>query len=56
MSSRFTTNVSAVVTGGAQGLGRGIAERLVTEGVRVLLVDVNEQVLGETAAELGRLG
>lgn len=54
MHSRFTTGTSAIVTGAAQGLGRGIAERLMSEGVRVLLVDVNEQVLAETAGELSQ--
>jgi NAD(P)-dependent dehydrogenase (short-subunit alcohol dehydrogenase family) len=56
MPNRFTTNTTAIVTGAAQGLGRGIAERLVDEGVRVLLVDVNEDVLGATAAKLQQRG
>lgn len=56
MPNRFTTNTSAIVTGAAQGLGRGIAERLVDEGVRVLLVDVNEHVLGATAVKLQQRG
>lgn len=56
MHQRFSTNTAAIVTGAAQGLGRGIAERLVDEGVRVLLVDVNESTLGTTAAELRRRG
>ncbi|MBE9373273.1 SDR family oxidoreductase [Saccharopolyspora sp. HNM0983] len=43
----------AVVTGGAAGLGRGVAERFVGAGARVVIADV-DQVAGEgTAAALG---
>ncbi|MFB6875327.1 SDR family NAD(P)-dependent oxidoreductase [Streptomyces sp. NPDC001890] len=34
---------SALVTGGAQGIGRAVADRLVEEGARVLIADVNEE-------------
>jgi NAD(P)-dependent dehydrogenase (short-subunit alcohol dehydrogenase family) len=40
----------AVVTGGAGGLGRAIASRLVAEGRCVLLVDRDEQVEASAAA------
>lgn len=40
-------NKVAVVTGAAQGIGRGIALRLAQEGVHVALVDLNEQRLNE---------
>lgn len=43
----------AVVTGGASGIGRGIAERFVAEGARVVVADV-ETEQGEALA--GRLG
>lgn len=36
-----------VVTGGAQGLGRAYAERLVGAGARVAVCDVDETALGE---------
>jgi len=44
----------AIVTGGASGIGRGIVERFVAEGARVVIADV-EQDLGEgLVAALGR--
>ena len=46
----------AVVTGAAQGIGRGIAEAFVAEGAEVLLVDVNAEQLAGTAQELGQEG
>jgi len=44
----------AIVTGGAQGIGRGIAERFLQEGASVLLLDINRAKLAETAAELNQ--
>jgi glucose 1-dehydrogenase len=46
-------NRIAVITGGAQGIGRAIAERFLAEGAKVLLADVNVETLAKTAAELG---
>ncbi|MEH3033709.1 MAG: SDR family NAD(P)-dependent oxidoreductase [Aeromicrobium erythreum] len=56
MISRFADGRGAVVTGAAQGLGRGIAERLLREGVDVLCVDVADEVLADTVRELTPLG
>ncbi|AWB93233.1 SDR family NAD(P)-dependent oxidoreductase [Aeromicrobium chenweiae] len=56
MTERFSAGRGAVVTGAAGGLGRGIAERLLTEGVQVLLVDVDPDRLGDTVVELSALG
>ena len=44
---------SAVVTGGARGIGRGIAERLVAEGYAVLVTDVDGAAARATAREIG---
>jgi NAD(P)-dependent dehydrogenase (short-subunit alcohol dehydrogenase family) len=44
---------SAVVTGGAQGFGRAIAERFVASGARVALWDRDLPLAHRTAAELG---
>ena len=45
-------NKIAVVTGGAQGLGRAISLRLVCEGCKVVIADVNEQGVAATAAAI----
>lgn len=44
----------AVVTGGASGLGRGVAEHLLTQGASVALLDVQVEQGQQTAAALGR--
>jgi NAD(P)-dependent dehydrogenase (short-subunit alcohol dehydrogenase family) len=44
---------SAIVTGGASGLGRACAERLVAEGLHVLIADVAEDAAAEAAERLG---
>jgi NAD(P)-dependent dehydrogenase (short-subunit alcohol dehydrogenase family) len=45
----------AIVTGGANGLGRGAAERLLQSGVRVWISDIDPRV-EEIAAEIGAVG
>ena len=47
------TGQTAVVTGGAQGLGFAIAERFISEGARVVLGDLD---LGATEAAAKQLG
>ena len=46
-------SVTAVVTGGASGLGEATARRLAAHGVRVALFDMNEARGEALAAELG---
>jgi NAD(P)-dependent dehydrogenase (short-subunit alcohol dehydrogenase family) len=46
----------AVVTGAAQGIGRGIAIRLAREGMRVVLADKKKEVLASTTDALLQLG
>ncbi|TML86506.1 MAG: SDR family oxidoreductase [Actinobacteria bacterium] len=43
---------SALVTGGAQGMGRAIAERLVEEGASVVVFDIDENLAKQTAEEI----
>ncbi len=42
----------AVVTGAAKGIGRGIATRLIAEGMTVVLVDIDGDALDQTIVEL----
>jgi NAD(P)-dependent dehydrogenase (short-subunit alcohol dehydrogenase family) len=46
----------AVVTGGASGIGKGIAAQLVAEGARVIIADVQRDAMEATAAEIGATG
>lgn len=43
----------AIVTGGAQGFGKGIAEGLYREGASVVIADLNEQLAKAVSEELG---
>jgi len=48
----YLTDRIAIVTGGAQGLGRAICHRLASEGAHVVVVDINEQGAAKTASEI----
>lgn len=43
----------ALVTGGANGLGRGTAEALINRGAKAVLADIEDDTGQATAAELG---
>ncbi|CAN5299076.1 SDR family oxidoreductase [soil metagenome] len=45
--------MSAIVTGGASGLGAATARRLATDGAKVVLVDLQVEAGEATAAEIG---
>jgi len=44
----------AIVTGGAQGFGEGIAKRFVAEGARVVVADLNEAGAKKVAGAIGK--
>ncbi len=46
----------AVVTGAARGIGRGIAERLLGEGMNVVAADIDQSTLSETTDALAQSG
>jgi 3-oxoacyl-[acyl-carrier protein] reductase len=44
---------TAVITGGARGLGLAIAETFLANGARVVLADIDGDLVGESAEKLG---
>lgn len=46
----------AVVTGGANGIGLGLAERFLQEGMKVVIADINEQDLARAEQSLAASG
>ena len=52
---RFENQV-AVISGGADGLGFGIAERIASEGGSIALFDINEQLLSKATETLKQKG
>lgn len=55
MGNRFEQQV-AIVTGGAEGIGKHVARRLATEGARVTLFDISLQKAEITAGEFAEDG
>ena len=57
MSNKIDLNGKfAVVTGGAQGIGRAIVERFLDSGAAVAIWDRDLDFAKKTAAELGKRG
>lgn len=44
----------AIVTGGAQGIGRAVADRLAEGGARLAIWDLDEKLAQEAASKIGR--
>ena len=49
-------NKVAVITGGASGIGRGMAGRCAQEGMRIVLADIEEKALTQAERELKAAG
>lgn len=46
----------ALVTGGAKGIGRGIALRLAKDGADIAVIDMDEEKMAEVVSEIEALG
>lgn len=55
MEKRFENQV-AIVTGGADGIGKSVVERLAREGAQVTIFDMNEKLGEQVCAEFGEQG
>jgi NAD(P)-dependent dehydrogenase (short-subunit alcohol dehydrogenase family) len=51
-----STKHAALITGGAQGIGKAIAERFLRQGTSVLIADCDEEACHETLTELQEFG
>ncbi len=49
----INNKISAIVTGGASGLGEATARRLAANGAKVALFDMNDERGEKVAAEIG---
>lgn len=55
MVLRFEGKI-AIITGGSRGIGKGIAEKLLHEGSKVVLFDINEEALLTTTENFKKEG
>lgn len=53
---RLLEKKTAIITGGARGIGKAIAERFLSEGAIVYIVDLDEEKLIETSKEISAEG
>lgn len=52
----MNTTTTAVITGGAQGIGKAIAQRLLQDGMQVVIADLDCEAGEEALAEYASLG
>ncbi|MFX0012403.1 MAG: SDR family NAD(P)-dependent oxidoreductase, partial [Candidatus Hermodarchaeota archaeon] len=52
MEDNFLEGKGALITGGASGFGRGVAYAFAKRGADLVLVDINEELLEETAKKV----
>ncbi|RPJ11095.1 MAG: SDR family oxidoreductase [Deltaproteobacteria bacterium] len=50
------TGKVGVVTGGGQGIGKGVVKRLLEEGMSVVIAEIDEEVGQEAESQLKHLG
>jgi len=50
------SNKTAIVTGGANGIGRGISLKFAEEGCSIAIADLNEEAANETLKEIAKRG
>lgn len=50
------TKRTAIVTGGARGIGAAVSERLAADGMKVAVIDLNETVASEVVARITDAG
>lgn len=55
MTGRFEGR-TAFITGGSRGIGKQIVEQFASEGANVAIIDINEEALNQTEAELSEKG
>jgi 3-oxoacyl-[acyl-carrier protein] reductase len=48
--------LSAIITGGARGIGKAIAQRLAREGMNIVISDIMGEEAGKTAHEIEKTG
>jgi NAD(P)-dependent dehydrogenase (short-subunit alcohol dehydrogenase family) len=54
--SVFQKDSTAVITGGASGIGLALAKRCVAYGMRVLVADWDEELLGQVGVDIAAAG